>query len=194
MYTYKVEQAIKAACVLHQDQLRKGAVPLPYISHLMAVVLILRDYTEDEDTLVAALLHDTLEDSDYTAEEMTEDFGATVTELVLPLTEPKYDGEYKLTWREKKQSYLKQLKNSRSETLMIVAADKIHNFRSMVEEYHEDYERFRRDFWEQGEERLEFYQSLSNILNSRLKSAIIHEFNHTFNEFKEFYINAKKST
>ena len=78
MYTYKIEQAIKAAALLHQDQLRKGVVPLPYISHLMAVMLILRDYTDDEDTLVAALLHDTLEDTDYTPEELETDFGKTV--------------------------------------------------------------------------------------------------------------------
>ena len=50
MYSYKVEQAIRAATILHQDQLRMGAVPLPYISHLIAVALILSDYTDDEDT------------------------------------------------------------------------------------------------------------------------------------------------
>ena len=66
MYTYKVEQAIKAAALLHVEQLRKGAIQLPYVTHLMAVMLIVRDYTGDETTLVAALLHDTLEDTDYT--------------------------------------------------------------------------------------------------------------------------------
>ncbi|MCB9810512.1 bifunctional (p)ppGpp synthetase/guanosine-3',5'-bis(diphosphate) 3'-pyrophosphohydrolase, partial [Candidatus Nomurabacteria bacterium] len=59
MYTYKIEQAIKAASLLHQEQLRKGDVPLPYATHLMSVMMIVRDYTNDEDTLVAALLHDT---------------------------------------------------------------------------------------------------------------------------------------
>ena len=83
MYSYKVEQAIRAATILHQDQLRMGSVPLPYISHLMAVVLILSDYTNDEDTIVAALLHDTLEDTDYTLDELREDFGGPVAELVL---------------------------------------------------------------------------------------------------------------
>ena len=70
MYTYKVEQAIKAATLLHQDHVRQGQIPLPYVTHLVATMMIVRDYTSDENTLVAALLHDALEDTDYTKEEM----------------------------------------------------------------------------------------------------------------------------
>jgi (p)ppGpp synthase/HD superfamily hydrolase len=193
MYSYQVEQAIKAACVLHQDQLRKGLVQIPYISHLMAVTFIVRDYTPDENTLVAALLHDTLEDSDYTAEEMTNDFGKDVADIVQSVTEPKYQGDVKLSWREKKDAYVQKLKSAREEALIVAAADKIHNFRSMVEEYHADIERFKRDFGSHGDQRLEFYQAVSNVLNSRLKNAIVHEFNHTFKEYKEFYRHAEDS-
>ena len=100
MYSYKIEQAIKAAALLHQDHMRLGSIPIPYITHLISVSLIVRDYTADEDTLVAALLHDTLEDTDYTAEELREDFGDTVTNYVEILTEPKYDGNVKLSWIE----------------------------------------------------------------------------------------------
>src|SRR6056297_1233162 len=99
MYTYKLEQAIRAVSILHEDQLRRGAVPVPFVSHVFAVMTILRDYTTDEDTLVAALLHDTLEDTDYTAEEMQADFGGPITELVLTVSEPKTNTkDEKLTW------------------------------------------------------------------------------------------------
>ena len=91
MYTYKIEQAIKAAAILHDGQLRKGNVPLPYITHLYAVAMILESYTEDEDTIVAGLLHDTLEDTDYTPEELEADFGKEVCEAVLAVTEPAED-------------------------------------------------------------------------------------------------------
>lgn len=192
MYSYRVEQAIKAACVLHQDQLRKGLVQIPYIAHLIGALMIVRDYTTDEDILVATLLHDTLEDSDYTPEEMKDDFGETVTEIVLSVTEPQYRDDEKLVWQEKKDAYVKQLKKASEASLMVAAADKIHNFRSMVDEYHGDRERFKRDFGNNGEQRLEFYQSISNILNSRLRNDIVHEFNHTFKEFKEFYLNGEE--
>ena len=195
MYSYKVEQAIRAASILHQDQLRMGSLPLPYISHLMAVTLILSDYTEDEDTIVAAFLHDTLEDTDYSLEEINEDFGGPVTEIVLTLTEPKTDAKgNKLSWLEKKHAYAKQLKLGSEKALMIAAADNSHNFRTIVEEYHDDHKRFIQDFGPQTEDRIEAYQAVSNVINSRLKSDIIHEFNHTFKEFKQFLIDVEKAT
>jgi (p)ppGpp synthase/HD superfamily hydrolase len=193
MYSYKVEQAIRAATILHQDQLRKGSVPLPYISHLIATALILSDYTQDEDTLVAAFLHDTLEDTDYTAEEMREDFGGPVTEIVLAVTEPIAASGEKLPWIEKKRLYAKQLRNGPEAALLVAAADKSHNFRTTVEEYHDDHKRFITDFGPKVTERLEGYQLIANVINSRLKNAIVHEFNHTFTEFKQFLTDVEKT-
>lgn len=193
MYTYKIEQAIKAAAILHQDQLRKGSIPLPYITHLMAVMLILRDYTEDEDTLVAALLHDTLEDTDYTAEELSTDFGKNVTTLVQTLTEPRTRNEVKVPWLEAKKDYAKQLRKGKIEAVMIAAADKAHNFRSLVEEYYEDHNRFLKDFGPHLNDRLEAYQTIANSINSRLEDGIVHEFNHTFKEYKNFIYDVQKS-
>jgi (p)ppGpp synthase/HD superfamily hydrolase len=193
MYTYKVEQAIKAAALLHQDQLRKGGVQLPYVTHLMAVMLIVRDYTEDETTLVAALLHDTLEDTDYTEEELKADFGPEVTQLVLTLTEPQQTLENKIPWLEVKKTYARQLRKGKEEAVLIAAADKAHNFRSIVEEYYEDHNRFVQDFGPQLEQKLEGYQDIANAINSRLKDGIVHEFNHTFEQFKSFIINVQNS-
>lgn len=192
MYSYKVEQAIRAASILHEDQLRRGSIPIPYISHLIAVVLILRDYTTDEDTLVAALLHDTIEDTDYTVDELKEDFGGPVAEIVLSLSEPETAGDIKLTWLERKKAYAKQLKKAPEKALMIAAADKAHNFRSIVEEYFEAYDRYSQDFGPNIEERIEANQNIANVINSRLKNDIVHEFNNTFNEYKNFLINVQK--
>lgn len=193
MYSYKVEQAIRAASILHEDQLRKGSVPLPYISHLMAVSLILSDYTDDEDTMVAALLHDTLEDTDYTLEELREDFGGPVSEIVLTLTEPKTDKHGKLPWLDKKKQYAKQIKAGSEKAAMIAAADKAHNFRCFVEEYHDDHRRFIQDFGPNLKERLEAYQAIANAINSKLNGSIIHEFNHTFTEYKNFLADVEKT-
>ncbi|MEM9336284.1 MAG: HD domain-containing protein [Patescibacteria group bacterium] len=194
MYTYRIEQAIRAAAVLHKDQLRKGSMPFPFITHIMSTVMILRDYTDDEDTLVAALLHDTLEDTDYTAEELQEDFGGKVLDIVLALSEPRTDSENKVSFKDRKKQYAKQLKKAPQEALLIAAADKSHNFRTIVEEYYEDPLRFTKDFGNIIEDRLEAYQEIANVINSRLKSDIVAEFNHVFEEYKNFIYDVKKAT
>lgn len=193
MYTYKIEQAIKAAALLHSEQLRKGDIPLPYITHLVAVTIILRDYTKDEDTLVAALLHDTLEDTDYTAEEMTKDFGKKVTTIVNALTEPTYERKTKLNWIEKKKAYAEQLRKGPIEAVYVAAADKCHNFRSIVDDYYQNHNSFLRDFGSDLEGRMEAYQTISNAINNRLKDGIVHEFNHTFESYKNFILDVKKT-
>lgn len=193
MYSYKVEQAIKAAALLHQDHMRKGAIPLPYVTHLVATMLILRDYTTDEDTLVAALLHDTLEDTDYTEAELKEDFGKKVAEIVTTLTEPKYDGDQKVPWIDMKKRYAQQLRKGPEEAVLVAAADKAHNFRAIIDEYFDDYDRFLQDFGRHLDLRLEAYQAISNAINNRLKDGIVHEFNHTFDEYKNFIFDVQKS-
>jgi (p)ppGpp synthase/HD superfamily hydrolase len=193
MYTYKVEQAIKAAALLHQDQLRKGDVALPYITHLMSVMLMLRDYTADEDTLVSALLHDTLEDTDYTEEELKNDFGEVVHKYVTTLTEPARTADATLSWIGIKKAYAQQLRRGPIEAVTIAAADKAHNFRSTVEEYYNDHPRFLKDFGPKLEERLEAYQTIANAINSRLPGGIVHEFNHTFDQYKKFIFDVQKT-
>jgi (p)ppGpp synthase/HD superfamily hydrolase len=193
VYSYKVEQAIKAAALLHQDQMRKGSVPLPYMTHLVAVMLIVRDYTTEEDTLVAALLHDTLEDTDYTEAELKDDFGPTVRDIVVTLTEPRCDGEEKLPWLETKKRYAQQLRKGPEAAVIIAAADKAHNFRSKVDEYYDAHDRFLQDFGPKLQVRLEAYQAIANAINNRLKDGIVHEFNHTFDEYKNFIFDVQNS-
>jgi len=192
MYTYRVEQAIRAAAVLHRNQLRKGSMPFPYITHLVATAFTLYDYTHDEDVIIAALLHDTLEDTDYTVEELQEDFGGRVREIVEAVTEPKSTPERKITWRERKSQYAKQLKAGPLEAVQVAAADKIHNFRTLVEDYYDAPERFIQDFGNNFMERLEAYQEIANVINNRLSGQLLAEFNHVFAEYKEFMYHLEK--
>lgn len=191
-YSYRIEQAIRAAAILHKDQVRKGEVPYPYVTHLYAVGMIVSDYTDDEDTIIAALLHDTLEDTDYTPTEVSDDFGHHVRELIEAVTEPMPTHGKQLTWHEMKREQLKKLKKAPEAALIIAAADKIHNMRSSIEEYYGDDERFLADFGGTLEERVFIYQEMSNIFNRTLKSAILTEFNHVFSEYKEFIENIER--
>lgn len=192
MYSYRIEQAIRAAAVLHREQNRKGSMPFPYVTHLFSVATMLPDYTTDEDVIVAALLHDTIEDTDYTLAELEEDFGGRVREIVDTLSEPKEVNGVKLSWSERKKTYAKQLKNGPKEAALIAAVDKIHNFRTSVEEYYDEHNRFLTDFGKNLDERIEVYQIIANVINNRLEGAILNEFNHVFEEYKNFIYAIKK--
>lgn len=193
-YTYKVEQAIRAAAVLHKDQVRKGDMPFPVISHLVAVAMIVSDYTDDEDVITAAFLHDTLEDTDYTAEELQEDFGGDVRDMVEALTEPQVEETgSKVPWAKQKNVYAEQLKNAPTGALYICAADKIHNMRTMVEDYFEDHSKFIANFGGKLEQRIAAYQAIADILNKRLTGPILTEFNQVFTEYKNFISDVKKT-
>ena len=163
---------------------------MPYITHTIAVTLIVGDYTEDEDVLIAALLHDTLEDTDYTASELQEDFGGKVRDLVESLTSKEAEGA---SWLTQKKHYAKLIKKAPEGALIVAAADMIHNMRAVVEEYIEDHSRFIQEFGGSLDDRLMMYQDISNVLNSRLKNDIIHEFNHVNEEYKNFILDVKKT-
>lgn len=191
-YSYAIEQAIRAASVLHKDQVRKGSVPYPYITHLFAVATIVSDYTNDEDTVVAALLHDTLEDTDYTEKELEDDFGGAVKEIVVALTEPGVEIRDKKGFTFQKKEYVRQLKDASERALVVAAADKIHNMRAIVEEYYDDHTGFLAHFGPHLEDRLMVYQEISNVLNRKLKNAILSEFNSVFTEYKNFLHDVEK--
>ncbi len=191
-YSYAVEQAIRAASVLHKDQVRKGQTPYPYITHLFAVAMIVTDYTSDEDTIVASLLHDTLEDTDYTPKELEDDFGGSVKDIVLSITEPLPKDIEPGSIAEQKKQYLKQLKGASEKALIVVAADKIHNMRSIVEEYYDTHSDFIADYGSALDDRLMLYQEISNTLNRNLKNAILAEFNSVFTEYKNFIHDVEK--
>ena len=126
-FSPKIYKAINIATKLHDGQQRKGD-GIPYIVHPFSVALILMNYTVDEDVLIGGILHDMIEDTGYTKEQMEQDFGARVTRFVLDVTElPK-----PLSWKERKDAYLKHLTEATFEAKLICAADKIHNLQSML--------------------------------------------------------------
>ena len=76
----KIQEAIKLATEAHDGQLRKTGEP--YIIHPLAVKKILEEWNMDEDTIIAGILHDTVEDTDITLKDIEEKFGHDVAFLV----------------------------------------------------------------------------------------------------------------
>ncbi len=182
--TPKIENAIKKASVLHRNQERKKD-GTPYISHLFSVAWILSNYSDDENVIVAGILHDTIEDTDYTPEELEEDFGVEVKEIVLGVTEDKQIKD----WQARKKEYLERLESDGLEALMVAAADKIHNLLSLKDSY----EVYGNDLWEKflapsPEKYFWFHGECLKILKEKLKNPIVNQLEKQYEETKKIVL------
>ena len=132
----KFERALCFAIEKHSGQTRK-IHNSPYILHPLEVAAIVGTMTNDEDTLCAAVLHDTVEDTDTTLEEITENFGKRVSLLVMTETENKRsDRPAAETWHLRKEETLIMLEHTKDISVkMMWLGDKLSNVRSFYREY-----------------------------------------------------------
>ncbi len=128
-----VEEAAHFAVDAHAGMTRKGDSS-PYFLHPFEVASIAATMTDDEEVLCAALLHDVVEDTPVTIEEVRERFGDRVAQLVLSETEDKrMHLPSEVTWRIRKEESLKGLKESTDLGVKVLwLADKLANMRSFV--------------------------------------------------------------
>ena len=129
-------QATRLAAQAHDGAYRKGG-RAPYLLHVMETAEIVGTMTEDEDVLAAAVLHDVLEDTSVTEEELRETVGGHVTGLVLAVSENKRrERPAEMTWRLRKQESVERLlKEPRLEVKMIALGDKLSNIRALQRDY-----------------------------------------------------------
>jgi guanosine-3',5'-bis(diphosphate) 3'-pyrophosphohydrolase len=126
----QVRRAWRIGAAAHAGQTRKSGEP--YLTHPVAVAKVLADQGLDVETLVAAILHDTLEDTPLTPDSITTEFGATVTELVDGVT--KLD---KLQFRDRQEANAESFRKmllamSRDlRVILIKLADRLHNMRTL---------------------------------------------------------------
>jgi (p)ppGpp synthase/HD superfamily hydrolase len=132
-HTPQIKKAIQFAARKHHGHYRAETEPLPYITHLICVALLVAEDGADDDVVCAALLHDTLEDTPTTREELAEHFGERVAELVEHVSEKKTRDGKKVDWREAKAAYLAHLEEAPLEAVVIAMADKIDNIESKLE-------------------------------------------------------------
>ena len=119
--------AFEFAAVAHHKQYRKNPSHIPYISHPAAVAHILSGCGFSEDMIIAGLLHDVIEDTEYGAEDIQKLFGGEVLGLVLGVTEDK-----KLPWHERKAAYNEHLKTANAAVAALSAADLLANRGSLL--------------------------------------------------------------
>ncbi len=131
-----LDQAIEFATLKHSGQVRKIA-GTPYILHPLEVCAIVGTMTKDKEVLAASLLHDTVEDTNTTLEEIREKFGKRVALLVMTETEEKREHlPPESTWELRKEESLMILENTRDlHVKMMWLGDKLSNMRSFAREY-----------------------------------------------------------
>lgn len=127
-------KAFLFAAEKHAGQVRKASTT-PYIAHLMGVASLTLEFGGDEDMAIAALLHDVVEDCGGVPmlREVKKRFGSRVAKIVDGCTDS--DVEPKPPWRERKETYIRHLKDADAETKLVSAADKLNNVRSILSDY-----------------------------------------------------------
>lgn len=117
--------------MLHDGQERRGS-GVPYVQHVVAVAMILDRLGFSEDVVIAGLLHDVVEDTQTTIEQVQDEFGAQVAETVHFCSETKNDAQGKLRpWIDRKREQLDSLSRAPVAALAVVLADKLHNLLSI---------------------------------------------------------------
>lgn len=144
-----IHKAIEFAAVAHQGQTRKGT-DIPYIVHPFEVAQLLTAAGADESLIAAGLLHDTLEDTAITAEDILNAFGGEVLRLVRSNSEDKSK-----SWEARKRHTLEYLKlHATYEEALLALADKLSNLRSIASDFQtfgdKVWQRFNRGAGQQG--------------------------------------------
>lgn len=174
LFSSRVDNAIRLASHLHRHQTRLDVDRSPYICHLMSVATLLMKVTDDEDVIIAGLLHDSLEDvPKYTFEKLVEDTNERVANIVKYVTEPldanKKEDE-QLPWLVRKEAYLNNLRQGGTESAMVSTADKIHNTESFLVDVKNEGETFMERFDSSLRNKIWFHEQVLVIVEEKLGS------------------------
>jgi len=125
----KLMHALEFASRKHKDQRRKDVDASPYINHPISLANILCNeaHVADVDVICGALLHDTVEDTDTTSEELEKEFGKKICNIVMDVTDDKTLGK-----QARKQAQIDHAAHASGEAKLVKLADKISNLRDVA--------------------------------------------------------------
>lgn len=168
----KLLMAAEFAAKKHKDQKRKGVNGEPYINHPIEVAYILANVgkIEDTDILIAAILHDTIEDTETSESEVSNRFGENVAKMVMEVTDDK-----SLSKAERKQMQIEHAPHLSDGAKQIKIADKINNISDIVDNPPENWSDERRiEYVKWGEKVVNGLSGVNQNLDSAFNKLIEH--------------------
>lgn len=166
-----ISEAIAFAVNAHDGMRRKGG-EAPYVLHPLEAAVIVGTMTNDQEIIASAVLHDVVEDTNITIEEIESRFGKRVKELVESETENKRaDLPPDTTWRIRKEESLEELKNATDiAVLMVWLGDKLANMRAIYREWKVIGDAIWQKFNQKNKSEQKWYYSSIIELTSRLSN------------------------
>ena len=133
--TELLDRAIVFAVKAHAGTERRGK-GFPYIVHPMEAMEIVASMTSDQELLAAAALHDTVEDTGVTVEQIRAGFGDRIAGIVAAETDRLQDGEdERASWRARKLAGIERLRGASREVKIVALGDKLSNMRAIARDY-----------------------------------------------------------
>lgn len=202
------EKAKLFAIKAHKGQIRKSEPDKPMVMHPISVGNLLESFGCDDNVVAAGYLHDVVEDTKYTINDIEKEFGSDVAQLVMGASEP----DKSLSWKERKTHTIKEIKKLPLRNKLVICADKINNLEDLFLKFEKS---GKRDFssFNKGEEDQKWYytsvyESLIYGENKelpiflRLKNIVDKTFyqkeedsflkDTIFSDDKEYYLELKK--
>jgi (p)ppGpp synthase/HD superfamily hydrolase len=129
-YSQRLDEALALAAHAFRGRIRKGS-GVPYLTHLLQVMVFVAEHGGDEDQMIAALLHDYLEDiPGASAADLEARFGVRVATMVVALSDST-DG-VRAPWEERKRLFIASIRSKEPDVRLVCAADKLHNTQSIL--------------------------------------------------------------
>ena len=191
MLSERFTDALTFATQLHARQTRKGS-EVPYIAHLLGVASTVLEHGANEDEAIAALLHDAIEDQGgaTTREEIRRRFGDTVTEIVDGCTDS--DTTPKPPWRQRKEAYIAHIPTASASVLLVSAADKLYNARSVLNDYRLIGDAVWQRFQGGKNGSLWYYRAVVDALRSTGSSPLFDELERVVSELERLVANSNE--
>ena len=152
-YIMNLEEKAKVFAInAHNGQVRKSEPDKPMIMHPISVGMLLKNYGYDEFVVSAGYLHDVVEDTKYNINDIKENFGDDIANLVFGASEP----DKSLSWEERKKHTIEETKNLPLRNKLVICADKINNLEDLMLKFEKS---GKRDFsaFKRGEEQQKWY-------------------------------------
>lgn len=180
-------KAIDYASQKHDGQFRKWPEKLPYVEHCKNVANELIEAGYKDEVVIAGVLHDTVEDTQTTLEELNKTFGKKVAKLVMSVTEKGDD----MTFAERLDAYIKKVQKGGAKAKAISAADKIDNMNSMRGALEDGCDIFEK-MWAGPEQQVSKFQRMYDVLQGSISKKLKVDYETSFKQLIESISKCRK--